>query len=239
MSGVLVAALAVPAAASADEPTPEQFKNAAKQCKALKKASGTNNFNQLYGTKKNAYGKCVSALAKQKSKKDEQQQKQAQQNAAQQCKTERSDPNFAAGHDGKTFNQFYGSNKNGKNAFGKCVSRRSKSEEAQRKSAHSNAAKDCKAERAADPAAFAAKYGTNKNGKNAYGKCVSQKAKAKKQKADAADAAKIKARKAAAKDCATERKADPAAFREKYGTNKNKRNAFGKCVSQAAKAKTA
>ena len=36
-----------------------------------------------------------------------------------------------------------------------------------------NAAKACKAERDADEAAFAEKYGENKNGKNAYGKCVS------------------------------------------------------------------
>ena len=35
----------------------------------------------------------------------------------------------------------------------------------------------------------------------------------------------------AAKECATERQADPAAFTDKYGTNHNKRNAFGKCVS--------
>jgi hypothetical protein len=40
-----------------------------------------------------------------------------------------------------------------------------------------NAAKACKAERAADPAAFTTKYGTNKNGKNAFGKCVSKTAK--------------------------------------------------------------
>jgi hypothetical protein len=40
-----------------------------------------------------------------------------------------------------------------------------------------NAAKACKAERAADAAAFTKKYGTNKNGKNAYGKCVSAKAR--------------------------------------------------------------
>ena len=39
------------------------------------------------------------------------------------------------------------------------------------------AAKTCKAERSADPQAFAEKYGTNKNKKNAYGKCVSQTAK--------------------------------------------------------------
>lgn len=36
--------------------------------------------------------------------------------------------------------------------------------------------------------------------------------------------------------CRAERAADPAAFRTKYGTNRNKANAFGKCVSQHAKA---
>ncbi len=30
---------------------------------------------------------------------------------------------------------------------------------------------------------------------------------------------------------AAERKADPAAFKAKYGTNRSKRNAFGKCVA--------
>jgi RTX calcium-binding nonapeptide repeat (4 copies) len=39
-----------------------------------------------------------------------------------------------------------------------------------------------------------------------------------------------------AKKCKAERAADPAAFTEKYGKNKNKKNAFGKCVSQTAKA---
>src|SRR5688500_9256997 len=122
MSGVLAAALAVPAAAAAGDTTSPEYKNAAKQCKALKKAAGTNNFNELYGTKKNAYGKCVSSLSKQKQKQEQQQEQEAKQNAAQQCKAERDDPNFAAGHDGKTFAQFYGTNKNGKNAYGKCVS---------------------------------------------------------------------------------------------------------------------
>ena len=106
-----------------------------------------------------------------------------------------------------------------------------------------NAAQECRAERGTTPAtreAFRVKYGTNRNGKNAFGKCVSQKAKAAKQKADEADAAKIKARKSAAKDCAAERKTlGREAFAAKYGTNKNKRNAFGKCVSKAAKAKSA
>jgi hypothetical protein len=40
----------------------------------------------------------------------------------------------------------------------------------------------------------------------------------------------------AAQACRTERRADPAAFRQKYGTNPSRRNAFGKCVSQKARA---
>ena len=43
----------------------------------------------------------------------------------------------------------------------------------------------------------------------------------------------------AAKECKTERGTTAAsreAFRVKYGTNKNGRNAFGKCVSQKAQA---
>jgi hypothetical protein len=125
------------------------------------------------------------------------------------------------------FKQTYGTNKNKSNAHGKCVSKNVKTVD----QAHSNAAKDCKAERAADPATFAAKYGTNKNKTNAFGKCVSQKAREK--KAEAAEALTN-----AARECKAERAKDPDAFRAKYGTNKNKRNAFGKCVSQHAKDET-
>ena len=99
-----------------------------------------------------------------------------------------------------------------------------------------NASKECKAERGTDAAtqeAFALKYGTNKNGKNAHGKCVSQKTKE--------EAAERKAaRESASKACRAERGDTPEskqAFAEKYGTNKNKRNAFGKCVSGKAKTK--
>ena len=153
-------------------------------------------------------------------------------NAAKECKAERG--GTAATRE--AFRLKYGTNKNGKNAFGKCVSRRSKAEETQREAAASNAAKLCKAERTADPVAFAVKYGTNKNGKNAHGKCVSQKARADKQKADDADAAKVKARKEAAKKCAAERRSlGREEFAAKYGTNANKRNAFGKCVSKQSK----
>ena len=47
-------------------------------------------------------------------------------NAAQQCKAEQADPNFAASHGGKTFDEFYGTNPNMKNSFGKCVSSKAK-----------------------------------------------------------------------------------------------------------------
>src|SRR5688500_5836078 len=69
-----------------------------------------------------------------------------------------------------TFKQTFGTNKNRSNAHGKCVSKHARTVD----EAHSDAVKQCKAERTADPAAFATKYGTNKNGKNALGKCVSQ-----------------------------------------------------------------
>jgi hypothetical protein len=140
------------------------------------------------------------------------------QSAEDLCRAQRT----AIGAD--AFKALYGTNKNKSNAFGKCVSKAAKSKDASK----TNASKDCKTERAADPAAFKEKYGTNKSKSNAFGKCVSSKA-------SAADAAKQKATINAAKACKTERKADPAAFKEKYGTNKSKSNAFGKCVSAKVK----
>ena len=153
-------------------------------------------------------------------------------NAAQECRAERGGTTETR----EAFRAKFGTNANGRNAFGKCVSRKSAAEERQRKAARANAAKECDAERTADPTLFATTYGTNKNGKNAYGKCVSQKAKENKAEADAQDAEKIKQRKAAAKECGAERSADPTGFANTYGKNANKRNAFGKCVSQKAKA---
>jgi hypothetical protein len=88
-----------------------------------------------------------------------------------------------------------------------------------------NAAKQCKAERAADQAAFAKKYGTNNNGKNAYGKCVSAKARQ-------ATANETAARVNAAKTCKKLKAEQKATFQAAYGTNKN---ALGKCVSKTAK----
>jgi ribosomal protein L18 len=147
--------------------------------------------------------------------------------AQQQCRTERS----GMGRD--AFALLYGTNKNRSNAFGKCVSKRAKKTDQAATEAKTNASKECTAEEAADPAAFAAKYGTGKKGANAHGKCVSQLAKSK--TADTVSS-QVKADVTAAKACKAERKADPKAFAEKYGTNKNKANAFGKCVAKQAKA---
>jgi len=95
--------------------------------------------------------------------------------------------------------------------------------------AKQNAAQACKAERDADPALFAGTYGTNGNKRNALGKCVSSKARE-------ATEEKTEDRVDAAVTCKAERDANPAAFTDKYGTSKNKKNAFGKCVSTTAKA---
>ena len=108
--------------------------------------------------------------------------------------------------------------------------------------AEAKAEKACKAERgttAASIAAFNEKYGTNKNKKNGLGKCVSSKSKD--EDDDEADDDKNKSETNASKKCKAERgttAASMAAFNEKYGTNKNKKNAFGKCVSMNAKQKS-
>jgi hypothetical protein len=151
----------------------------------------------------------------------------AKSDAQKQCRAERN----AMG--AQTFKDTYGTNANKSNAFGKCVSHRTRQNTSDEKTAHTNASKECKAERAADPAAFKDKYGTGKNKSNAFGRCVSQKSKAKTKQAERSQ---VQAEVNAAKACKAERKADPAAFKDKYGTNKNKSNAFGKCVSKKAKA---
>ena len=86
-----------------------------------------------------------------------------------------------------------------------------------------NAAKYCKAVRASKGVeAFAAQYGTNKNGKSAFGKCVSQTAKAKAAKReDAEDDAAAEAK--ATADCKKQQTADAAKFAQDY---KN----LGQCV---------
>lgn len=157
-------ALAIPGAAGAQESTPPSpTQNASETCKAERTAIGRTAFNQKYGikAKSRGIGKCVSKLRPDEA--------DAIDGAAQECRDERT----AMGDE--AFANKYGTNKNKNNAFGKCVSGKSKAAHVALKTAHvkavKNAARECKAERTADPAAFKAKYRN-------FGKCVSARAKA-------------------------------------------------------------
>jgi hypothetical protein len=121
-------------------------------------------------------------------------------------------------------------------SMSRCVRRRAADEEDERGKARSNAAHDCKAERKTLGAEdFADEYGTNRNKRNAYGKCVSEKATENKADMDAKDDEEAAEFRNAAKRCAAERRTmGDEDFAEEYGTNRNKRNAFGKCVSRKA-----
>ena len=159
-----IAALAIPASALAEDAGPTATESASAACKVLRSAPpaglGAETFKLTYGTNKNksnAFGKCVSARAKTEAA--------IKSNASKDCDTEEA-------ADPAAFKAKYGTGKNGSNAHGKCVSGKRKTAAKAATKNTVNAAKACKAERAADPAAFKAAY------KN-FGKCVSTKAKAK------------------------------------------------------------
>lgn len=83
----------------------------------------------------------------------------------------------------------------------------------------SEIARECAKLKKADRAAFRATYG-----KHAMRKCI---------RGNGPDASKVTPRefRNAAQECRAERAEDREAFQEAYGTNRNKRNALGKCVS--------
>ena len=156
---------------------------------------------------------------------------QDRENAARACRALRATLGV------ELFRQSYGTvQSNRRNAFGKCVSRWTRTEHQNRVSAQSACSTeqaDANFPAAHDGKTFAEFYGTGPNHKNAFGKCVSSKAKA------ASDEARQNTVNAA-RSCKAERAQMGAGpFREKYGRNASDRNAFGKCVSQVAKAKTA
>ena len=105
------------------------------------------------------------------------QSQSAESEAEKACKAERNSLGVEA------FSKKYGTNHNKRNAFGKCVSGKSKGKKDDKDEKDEDsgaAAKACKAERASIGLdAFAKKYGTNHNLKNAFGKCVSGKSKSK------------------------------------------------------------
>jgi hypothetical protein len=144
----------------------------------------------------------------------------AQQSGSQNCKEQRRSLGMA------DFRSLYAPNGKPKAAMDACLAKQAQSSTAEAK----NASKKCKAERAQlGDEAFAEKYGTNKNGRNAHGKCVSASAA---EESEETQEETLNA----AKKCKAERSSlGVEAFNAKYGTNANKRNAFGKCVSKHAK----
>jgi len=124
------AALAVPPADkgkpespgnSQSAPGQQADKNAAKKCKALRKSDPAG-FAALYGTRPNAYGKCVSATAKKLEAEADEDAAEAKENAAKKCKKERDTLGLVE------FTKRYAppNHPNGANAFGKCVSKLAK-----------------------------------------------------------------------------------------------------------------
>ena len=169
-----LAALVVPAASFAEAPTGPDRENGARACKALRASMGEDVFKMSYGTvesnRRNAFGRCVSQWARSEH--------QNRVSARAACAAEQADPNFAASHEGKSFDEFYGTGPQGANAFGRCVSSKAKAASLEARENTMNAARQCRAERKLGAAEFRAKYGKNANDRNAFGKCVSQLAKA-------------------------------------------------------------
>ena len=163
------ALLCVPAVSLAANPSPTKL--AVQMCRTTRAQDGKQLFRQTY----HSFAGCLK-----QTKSDA---RQDVSNAAKTCKAQRNDANFAAepGHDGKTFQQFYGTNGGnahgaGKNAFGKCVSTIAKQNAKSDVSNSVAGAKTCKALKKSDPATFRADYGT---GRNAFGKCVAKQSSAK------------------------------------------------------------
>jgi hypothetical protein len=181
--GILGAAVLVLPAGAVAKPDAGDKRAAIKQCKAER--GKTKATHAAFKAKYHSFSRCVRQTAAE----EHAEQQAALKNAAKQCKAERSDPDFASTHDGKTFQELYGTNKNGKNAYGKCVSAKARehkaaedADDAQEVQAFKNAAKECAAERsddgfaaAHDGKSFEEFYGTNENKRNAFGKCVSSK----------------------------------------------------------------
>jgi hypothetical protein len=170
----LLAAFALPATAVAQPPSKADKRHAAKDCK--EERGTTDATREAFKAKYGSFGKCVSAGARERKA----ERKAARSNAARECRAEREAMGVEA------FREQYGTNRNNKNAFGKCVSAKAKEQLAEEEQAEEqevadtqNAAKTCAAERdATGEQAFAEKYGKNANKRNAFGKCVSATASA-------------------------------------------------------------
>jgi hypothetical protein len=217
---ILAAAVAIaPVAASAG--TSANTTSARSDCARLQATMGTRAFSQAYAT----FGACVSRYA------PIEQQVSTSANAT--CTAQQADPNFAAAHGGKTFAQYYGTGKSGHDAFTRCVSTVAKANRQAEQQGRMNPARTCRALRTQLTASvFDQTYGKNAHDRNAFGKCVSATARVQANNEVSASTT-----------CKTGQ-SDPNfaathggnTFEQTYGTNADRSNAFGMCVSRTAKA---
>jgi hypothetical protein len=163
-----VMALVLPAAALAQEGTASPTALATTACKTEKSAMGTKTFKLTYAAQSAAKA-MKGCLAKQGVVAETE-----LKNAAQECRAERDG-------DAEAF-KAWGTNENGANAFGKCVSSKAKAKSTEQTENRVSAADTCKAMKADKKVEFDAAFGTKKN---AFGKCVSKTAKELEQTAPA------------------------------------------------------
>ncbi|HET8894372.1 MAG TPA: hypothetical protein VFM96_09785 [Gaiellaceae bacterium] len=214
---VLAAAIA-PMAALAS--TGDQI-SANKDCTALRAKMGATAFGQAYAS----FGACVSRFAPLEQNNTT--------SANSSCQAEQADANFAAAHGGKTFTQFYGTGKSGRNAFGNCVSTKAQASSQAEQQGRQNPAQTCRSQRTSlGTATFDKTYGKNANDKNAFGKCVASVAKS-----DSANELNAStACKAEQSDANFATNHGGKTFDQFYGSNANLSNSFGECVSTKAQA---
>src|SRR3982751_2196909 len=153
---VLAAVLVVPATAVA-KPDASDKRAAIAQCKTERGKSKATR--RAFKAKYHSFSRCIH----QNAAEEHAEKKAARRNAARECKAERADADFPASHDGKSFEQVYGSGKHGRNAYGKCVSSKARAfkhqeDEAEKQdvAAFKSAAKECKSE--ADDDDFASSH---------------------------------------------------------------------------------
>jgi hypothetical protein len=214
---LVVAAVLAPMAAFAGTSS----MSARSDCVKLRAAMGATAFSHAYAT----FGACVSRYAPI--------EQQVTSSANVTCTAQQADPNFAATHGGKTFAQYYGTGATGKNAFARCVVIVAKANRQAEQQGRMNPARSCRALRTLMTASiFNQAYGKNTNDRNAFGKCVSAWARTQAHNELSASAT-CKAEQSDPNFAGTH---NDHTFEQTYGTNADRSNAFGMCVSGLAKA---
>jgi hypothetical protein len=218
---IILAAAAVLAPVAASAGTSTNTTSARSDCARLQATMGSKAFSQAYKT----FGACVSRYAPI--------EQQVGTSASATCTAQQADPNFAATHGGKTFAEYYGAGKKGHDAFARCLSTVVKANRQAEQQGRMNPARTCRTMRTQLTASvFDQTYGKNAHDRNAFGKCVSATARAQANNEVSASST-----------CKADQ-SDPnfatthggKTFEQTFGTNADRSNAFGMCVSSTAKA---